>query len=171
MKRVIGMMGAATVHLAILVSFLPSCTPKHPQSGTESSMPKEVIVSISKMEKDPADEFLDLKPGFGRISRDRHPCPPKYKTFEGIGIIYSPFTYAVLSAPPDLPAYQAGVRVGDVMVDPYPGLHTGIHDGFGDFDFFRHAERFSIHTRTVIICEEAKQSPSSPATQAPTSHP
>lgn len=45
-------------------------------------------------------------------------CSGKDKNYKGIGVIYNPVTGVIFFAPTYYPAYQAGLRVGDMILSP-----------------------------------------------------
>jgi hypothetical protein len=46
---------------------------------------------------------------------DKTATPPCDKTYVGVGFMYNGETREILEAPPHLPAYEAGIRVGDIV--------------------------------------------------------
>jgi hypothetical protein len=61
------------------------------------------------------DRITDDDPGI---------CAGHDKHFTGIGIVFSFGTNKVTSAPPQYPAYKAGIRVDDVLEDPWGITNT-----------------------------------------------
>lgn len=47
-------------------------------------------------------------------------CPKGTISYDGIGVIYSWFEWQVLQAPRQFPAYRAGIRVGDLLLNVTP---------------------------------------------------
>jgi hypothetical protein len=57
------------------------------------------------------------------VSKGTNPsakCPKGLKSYSGIGVIYSWFEWQVLEVPRQFPAYQAGIRVGDLLLNVTP---------------------------------------------------
>lgn len=46
------------------------------------------------------------------------PCKGN-REYLGIGITFMPGTHVVVTAPPGYPAYEAGIRIGDYLMDPW----------------------------------------------------
>jgi len=152
MSRLVGVIGAVLIHLTVVAPLLiPSCTPPVTPPPPPTAEHEETIVQLYIVSQ--KDEPQPPQNGDkGQWTGDD--CPDVKKIYEGVGIIYDPGTGRVLQAPPSLPAYKAGVRVGDVFVNPYPGGSNGIRDGIAEFDFFRSAERFTVRIPTEKICFE-----------------
>lgn len=54
-------------------------------------------------------------------------CEGKDASYEGVGMIIQPGSNRVISAPPQYPAYKAGIRKGDRIADPYgPAARHGV---------------------------------------------
>jgi hypothetical protein len=158
MRRLVGVIGALLVHLFVVIPFfIPSCTPMTPPPTAAPSQDNEVVVLIHPITKVPSDEEPPPPRNGQNGTWMGDDCPDKTKIYEGIGIIYDPSTGRVLQAPPSLPAYRAGVRVGDVFVNAYPGGSNGIHNGIAEFDFFRSATRFTLKIPTEKICFEGSR--------------
>jgi hypothetical protein len=80
-------------------------------------------------------------------------CDGKDSAYEGVGMIIQPGSNLVISAPPQYPAYKAGIRKGDRIVDPYgPAAKHGVVD-------FQVETRQSLRTvriRLAKICFRSK---------------
>lgn len=159
--RLIGIVGTAMVHLAIVIPFfIPACTYKYPPPGHppgEESKREEMLVNIMPFKSGDVEAVAPPNPDAITAAEKVDPCPDKTKTYEGVGIIYDPNSFRVLKVPADLPAYRAGVRPGDLFLHPYPGGGTGISDGYANFDFVRKGQQFSLRIKTEMICYDGKR--------------
>jgi len=82
-------------------------------------------------------------------------CDSTKNLYDGVGFIYLPSTGQVLNAPTMLPAYQAGIRIGDLLLnDPDPDA-----DGFESLVVlkFQASTPTTFHIKTIKICFKEKQ--------------
>jgi hypothetical protein len=147
-KRTIGIVGTLLIHLSVLLYLLwPSVhsPPPPPRSTPEEPKPVQVRLipkrSLSK-ELKPGQE-----PGINGAP-DPRICENKDLSYEGIGIIHSYGTELVTSAPAEYPAYRAGVRVGDMIID----LHRIEGTRFMFFRLNRHGVYFTFKVPIENIC-------------------
>lgn len=119
MRRWIGTVGTITLHLMVLLYFVPvSCTdkPLPPAADFEKSpqllpKPEPVTVNLPPLPK------LD-GPGINGAPDDRI-CAQQGKEYKGIGILHNIGSLVIASAPAEYPAYKAGARVGDFIHELY----------------------------------------------------
>lgn len=110
-------------------------------------------------------EFLSLKPetalkttdltadiGKTKYETDEIVCKGKDKKYVGIGMIYNPGTNIIYRLPQDYPAYKAGLRLGDLIVDPY----LPIVNNYLDIVVRRGNEFLSFHIKVENICFQEK---------------
>jgi len=139
-----GVIGTLVVHASVLLLFIsPSCTPKHPPSAAA-----EQRVSVNLLPPPSPAAHLSAEgpnPGGGTPS---DPCPAE-KQYEGIGILWMPGTRLIVKAPPGYPAYRAGIRVGDMLVNPDELYPRG---NILEIDVFRHTTRLTFKVKLEKIC-------------------
>ena len=77
-------------------------------------------------------------------------CDGKDKTYKGIGIIHSISSpYAVLHAPVYYPGYIAGIREGDLVLNP----DVQTVNGYVDIEVLRsHNGPLKFHIKAETIC-------------------
>ena len=85
---------------------------------------------------------------------DAEICNGKSDTYVGAGIIIQPGSDLVTSAPPQYPAYKAGIRVGDKLIDPFGS--DVMPDGYIDFTVLRNNELIKFHIKAEKICYKNK---------------
>jgi C-terminal processing protease CtpA/Prc len=78
---------------------------------------------------------------------EKKPCDNKY---EGIGIRYNwaENDRLVIDAPPEFPAYKAGIRVGDTF------MGIKIADGIGTVRIISRGRDLTYKIKTTMICFE-----------------
>lgn len=81
--------------------------------------------------------------------RDEKMCAGLDNTYLGIGIMIQPGSDTVIAAPPQYPAYKAGMRIGDYIVNPWGVV---IVDGYLDYDVRRSTEILKFHVKVENIC-------------------
>lgn len=69
--------------------------------------------------------------------------------YTGIGIVYNQFTQIILDAPPVYPAYKAGVRIGDILLNP---RSTPDKLGSVEVTVSRGDENYIFHIQQSKIC-------------------
>lgn len=87
---------------------------------------------------------------------DLRMCSGKDKNYRGIGVIYNPVTGVILFAPAYYPAYQAGLREGDMILSPeapYIDEYVNISYTRPDGNNMRQSV-LRIKTDTICITED-----------------
>jgi hypothetical protein len=149
MHLIFAVIGSLLIHAAFLLilamSWISPPAPKH--ENTKSWIKVELI------ETKPAPKSKDNTPldKYGKkvYKRDEVICSNKDNTYVGVGLIIQPGADTVLSAPEQYPAYIAGMRVGDFILDPF---FTQIVNGYLDFDVRRGTEIIKFHIKVENIC-------------------
>lgn len=154
-SRIVGIVGTLVIHLAVLLALQPASIPPPPPPppgqppGNEEPPEKHDRVKVRLLSKSKSDKEYFIAKNRGLNGRpDPRICQAANEQYEGIGIIYSPWTSLVLSAPAEYPAYKAGMRVGDMLVD----LKPDVVDGWLTHEVVRHDKRFKFRIHTDKIC-------------------
>lgn len=117
-RNVVGIIGSIAVHLIFVLAFLLTPQPPPPpekQIPDSGENPINVTLLMNEEGMSKGTEFKQV------YTFDGDPCPPNAKTYLGVGISYDRITGEIEQAPSVHPAYKAGIRVGDLLVnDPYP---------------------------------------------------
>lgn len=150
-SKLAGVIGTILLHLLVVFSFLYNPPKYHkiePIPNATMPLPVEVrlipiIEPTLEIETKIADEGKKVSyPTDGRI------CNGKDRYYKGIGVIYNPGTHVITHAPEYYPGYQAGLRIGDYIVDP----DVAEVDGYINFDILRAHEQLHFHIKTDNIC-------------------
>ena len=76
-------------------------------------------------------------------------CDGKDKNYMGVGMIIQPGSNRVTNAPEQYPAYKAGIRQGDIIIDPYGPTEV---DGHIIFEVKRGSSNIRIQIKVEKIC-------------------
>lgn len=118
MKRTVGIIGTLIIHLALPV-YLLWPTKMYPVVPPSTST-TEHVVEVKLLPMTAAEEAITVGDGPGiNGAPDPRICAGKHKTYTGIGIIHGMGSLRIDSAPATYPAYRAGLRVGDQIVEIY----------------------------------------------------
>lgn len=155
MIRIVAMLLSISLHAALLLFALYSTS-----RGGASSEPfkkpsaaREVVeVQLIQKEQPISPPKPITKPdgnGNGYSVIDEVVCNGKDEKYYGIGIIHGPGDGFVSSAPPQYPAYKAGVRVFDrvLQVDPQDDRRD-----YAQITVQRNGTRLTFHIRKDYIC-------------------
>lgn len=160
-NRTIGLAATVLLHALLLVFWI-----HRPASGTPPPAGKANEVEVTLL---PPTSSFTAMPAVAKpepVLADGEPMPPtgvpgqavvacneKHKKYQGIGIVYNPFTGIVLQAPTAYPAYKAGIRAGDRALMFMPS-----EDGHLLVDMQRKSgERFSVYIKPLSICYDEVQ--------------
>jgi hypothetical protein len=145
-RRTVGIVGTLLIHLSVLLYLLwPSVHPQPPPPPPPPDEPKPVQVELLPRSVIHEDSKLGPDPGIAGAP-DPKICANKDPSYEGIGIIHSYGTDLVLSAPAEYPAYKAGIRVGDMLVEIYRIEGTKF--------MFVHVNRHGNHLKFKVPIEQ-----------------
>ncbi len=75
-------------------------------------------------------------------------CAGSAKTYFGVGILYMLGTGLIIDAPENYPAYQAGLRIGDMI----KSMNKGPNGEFIDFSVVRGYKDLTFHVKAESIC-------------------
>lgn len=150
MQTIIAVIGSLLIHAAFLLilsfSWLSAPQPKKPPI---ENVHVELIETKQPATHPPVDQTPVDKHGKKIYRRDEVICSGKDNTYVGVGIMIQPGSDTVTSAPEQYPAYMAGMRVGDFILDPFS---TQIVDGYIDFDVRRNTDILKFHIKVDNIC-------------------
>lgn len=148
----LAIIGSLLIHAAFLFVLLSVAGLKPPKPPPPPPPPENNNIRIelleSKKATPPSNPSLD-KHGKKVYERDEVICSNKDNTYVGVGLMIQPGSDTVVSAPEQYPAYQAGMRVGDFIIDPF---FTNIVNGYLDFDVRRGTEILQFHIKVENIC-------------------
>ena len=143
-----GLIGTLLIHLSVLVLLFNT----EPVRKRQMNPPKPVT---------PNSVEIIMLPGQGEANRSEgvdangNQCPPTNKNlYDGVGFIYYESTGQVINAPTMLPAYQAGIRIGDLLLNnPDPDA-----DGIEHLVIlkFQASTPVTFHIKTIKICFKEK---------------
>jgi hypothetical protein len=143
----IALIGSLLIHAAflfVLTSTAGLKPPPPPPKEKERDSLKVELISAA-----PPSVAKQLKPGDKGYVRDEQMCEGKDNTYTGVGIMIQPGSDTVIKAPEQYPAYRAGMRVGDFIIDPFG---VDIVDGYMTFKIMRHTEIMEFHIKVENIC-------------------
>ncbi len=138
------------LHMCFVLSTITVKEPiKTPTPATE----KQVAVKLLAPEAPPRTRPASLKSDeyykpSSRPYDDEKICEGKDKNYVGIGMMIQPGTRRVINVPVMYPAYRAGIRPNDVIVDPYGPVIKD--DGYIEFE----VERDKVISRMRIKAEK-----------------
>lgn len=151
-KKVIAFTVSILIHLFVIV-FVAT-----PQVGGESveeqinTEPDPVQVRLLPKEEKTAAEKTEADKGAPtEMSITDLVCTDEKSTYKGIGIIWWPDTGQVLEAPEFNPAYKAGIRVGDFIINDVTQV-----DGYVDIIVLRNYNKLTFRIKTENICFDEK---------------
>lgn len=151
MIKITGLVLSAILHLIIFAYvLLEQPAPTKPVSEiNDIPVPGIIILKIIDMTPAPIST-VEVPADTSRIKyqTDLVICSGKDKTYLGIGFVYQPGSNMVTRVPPGLPAYDAGVRVGDYVLDP----DAPIVDGHITIHIRRAFEFITFRIRAANIC-------------------
>jgi hypothetical protein len=147
---VIAVTGSLLVHAAFLLMLALSWVtpPKEKEEPASENIRIELIETRPLTPPTPDSTPID-KHGKKVYRRDEVICSNKDNTYVGAGLMIQPGSDTVVAAPEQYPAYIAGMRVGDFIIDPF---FTNIVDGYLDFDVRRGTEILKFHIKVENIC-------------------
>ena len=149
MHPVFAVIGSLLIHAAFLLILAMSWVtpPTHKKENNTARIKVELIETKPAAK---ADDNTPLdKHGKKVYKRDEVICSNKDNTYVGVGLIIQPGSDTVVSAPEQYPAYIAGMRVGDFIIDPF---FVNIINGYLDFDVRRGIEILQFHIKVENIC-------------------
>jgi hypothetical protein len=147
--QVIGICFSILLHLCIFLFLFwkPTILPPPPPPPEKQ---KPVSVRLIARNDTTKENIPITKDGWKLSRRDPELCRSvDGKTYVGIGIKFDPWLYKITRAPEQYPAYIAGMRVGDALVNPYASADE---NGYIDMDVFRGEQRISFHIKREKIC-------------------
>lgn len=151
MKRIIGLTGTLTLHLAILVASFGGCQTQAPQRGsgedrniTFLELKKEEVRQVTQevLQTETLPTIDPIKPPEVMY------CDGEAQTYEGVGVRYWARNGVVMEAPTGYPAYQAGIRVGDIILTPNP---PNI-DGYMEFSIQQGRDVVKMKIKVTTVC-------------------
>lgn len=143
-KRVIGIVGTVLIHIIVPIYLLWPKAQVPPQPPPPPPTSKVVSVSLIPQSSS-EDSRKGNDPGVDGAP-DPKICADKDPSYEGIGITHSFGTELVLTAPATYPAYKAGIRIGDMVVELYRIPSTNM--------MFVHVNRHGKHLKFKVKREK-----------------
>lgn len=153
-EKITGIVASFMLHLFLfLYLFLPPVLHKrNTASNLEENKVEVQLLSDPKVSRNtitiPKSELGLTMPS--EISEDIIPCKDKASTYQGIGVLYYGPVNAVYKAPEQYPAYRAGIRVGDQLLNP----GEEVINGYVDVYIQRGYEKLRFHIKIGTICFE-----------------
>lgn len=92
------------------------------QNENKARGPITVDLKVFANESDNENERMSKKEDGDGISFKKEDCPNQYI---GIGVVYNVITGIIMDTNTNTPAYKAGIRVGDVLIDNRPSYEEG----------------------------------------------
>jgi hypothetical protein len=148
-SRFAGISGTLIIHLALLLPFIIIPILHPPVSNVPKSTEKVLEVTLLPPKESLAEKLpISDIPNQNISQTDPVICKNQDKNYFGVGFIYSPFTSLVTYAPEFYPAYKAGIRIGDMVLDP----DTPIVNGFLDIEIIRGYQQMHFRIKAENIC-------------------
>jgi hypothetical protein len=149
MPLALAIIGSLLIHAAfLLILALSWVSPPKEKKESPSSNVRIEIVEVKQPPPKANTTPVD-KHGKKVYKRDEVICSNKDNTYVGVGLMIQPGSDTIIAAPEQYPAYLAGMRVGDFIIDPF---FTQIVDGYLDFDVRRGTEIIKFHIKVENIC-------------------
>jgi predicted metalloprotease with PDZ domain len=104
--------------------YVVTSTPPVPEATVPKKEEKRIEVRLLPKEKPQPviDNLLPLKSDLPipkpTYKTDERVCDGKDKSYKGVGFIWNPQTNVITHIPEFYPAYQAGMRKGDMVINP-----------------------------------------------------
>jgi hypothetical protein len=146
MQRRFGFIGSILLHGSIVLYLL---WPRAQQVPPPKPLPQasEETTTVKLMSVADSDKAIALGNQAGGI--DPEICADRDQRYIGIGITFGFGTNLVLTAPPQYPAYRAGIRVGDMLEDPWAITNT---PAWITVKVTRHDKKLSFRVKPSDIC-------------------
>lgn len=145
MRRTVGIAGSVSLHLALLALVLIHSREPESLKGGLSPEDPEASALVSILSR-PVPALVPPQDGRGAMAMQ---CPSGTKVIFETGFIYDSESGEVVEAPEYMPAYKAGIRLGDVF------LNRGVKpdtEGYMTLQFFRDGGLTVFHVKAVLIC-------------------
>ena len=149
-NKIIGLIISILIHIAILLPFLissngikvhkPKPPPDEPHSIELTLLPM-ATAEDPKLTSDKSNKKATYP-------TDTKICAGRDKTYVGIGFVINFGSDMIIHIPEFYPAYKAGMRLGDLILNPYEVPVNG----WIDYDVMRHTERLHFHVKVDNIC-------------------
>jgi hypothetical protein len=149
LTTVLAIIGSLLIHAAFLFVLVSAAGLKPPPPPPPKNDIRIELVETKPAIPPPPDKTRLDKHGKKVYERDEVICSNKDNTYVGVGLMIQPGSDTVVSAPKQYPAYLAGIRVGDFIIDPF---FTNIVDGYLDFRVIRGYDVIQFHIRVENIC-------------------
>lgn len=118
------------------------------ESETTPNRQRVVSVNIVPDVVGDRENMISLVSEGFKYARDERLCAGKDNTYMGIGIKFDSYMAYVIYAPEMYPAYKAGIRVGDRILNP----DVPIKDGYINFKIIRNDENMEFRIKIERIC-------------------
>ena len=148
-KNNIGLVCSVILHTCIFFYLLlPHISVIPEPMSNFSNESKSLTVRLIPKEQSP-DKTEILKGNKSALSypTDTKICSLEDKSYKGVGVIFSPSTKIVIYVTEYYPAYKAGMRVGDSILNDMKET-----DGYIDFEVRRAYTTLFFHIKTDNIC-------------------
>ena len=112
------------VHILVFIPYQNSVPKKIEKEENFSNV---TLISEEKPVKSSLKSDKYYNPNAEQEQMDRESiCKDKDNNYIGVGMILQPGSGRVLVVPEQFPAYKAGIRIGDIIADPYgPSIVNG----------------------------------------------
>jgi hypothetical protein len=140
------------VHVAIIFDWHLSHKIPPPPLGSDPALVEITLLPLKPKLADVANDVLEISKNeipSPKYKTDARICTNKDKHYFGVGFIWNPGSNRVTHAPEDYPAYKAGMRVGDFVVNP----DNDFNDGYIDLYIVRErGQQLHFHIKGDNIC-------------------
>lgn len=120
MLSIVGIAATLLLHLALAVAAL--WVPERPKGASGPPLPVAAEPRSLQVRLLPPDAATEEKQeGDSHMSAGirEEKCSSKGDTYLGVGIVHNIGSGIISSAPPSYPAYKAGIREGDALIEMY----------------------------------------------------
>lgn len=142
----VGLAATILLHLSLFLFFIPIIPTKNTPPPPDEIKP--LMVRLLPKTDAVHDEVLKGNKDTIVYPANSQICGGKDKSYTGIGLIFMPGSHMVIYAPEYYPAYKAGVRVGDYILDPY----SNPINGYVDLEIRRGYNTLKFHIKVDNIC-------------------
>lgn len=112
-SKLVGVIGTVIINATVILLAFLHFTSSH----SKIKEPEEKSIQVTLVTAGNGDNSIQVDDGQKLTPNHINNCP---KAYNGIGFTYEEVSQLINDTPHDMPAYQAGIRVGDMLLDSTP---------------------------------------------------